>query len=178
MESFRTNWNDTKRMLGRCTDDIDLLNERRTTGLTRLANRYRRFAILSLICALSMPISWYRLSLESAVEPAWLLPLVFATFMLLCSSLDFWLFTRISRLDVLTMSVAEIVRRSTLLRKRHLQIAGILLPMAFGVLGLTAYMLRANEWHVYGMATGAAVGLVIGLSFLAAFMRDYKAVRG
>ena len=176
MESLREDWNATKRVAGGSLETAELRLVRQTTSLTKLADRYKRFMVFSILWSVITPVIMYRLSVEFGITPTWLVPALF-TFIMVCgAATDYYLYARISRIDVLTMGVAEVAAESLKCRKLHVQYVCVMLPFALGVVGLTVYLMRGDQWIVNGMLIGGAVGLVIGVAYLYRFMRDYSKI--
>ena len=146
---------------------------RRRTSLERLARRYRSFAALSVA---AMPFG-----ILLALRAPYIVPEVspwlfvgFDVYFLVAAVMDYWLCSNISAIDCTEMSVEDVLRRSMLCRKRHLQFIGVLAPMAIVLLTFTAIAFKAETSAVVGMVCGALFGLAFGIKALIDFMRDYR----
>ncbi len=89
--------------------------------------------------------------------------------------MDRWLYHGIKQIDVLTMSVSEVVEKALYYRKWHIRFIFILLPMALGCLGLLAYAID-DFYGRLGMVAGFLVGVAKGLRQLLNFLADYRAI--
>lgn len=153
-------------------DGVECL--KRHTALERLERRYRFFMLLALAC---VPLSLSIFTLpEYEGWSRWVLTSAMACYFLLCSGLDFRLLRQIRAIDVLTMPTMEVVERAVSCRRTHLRFVMILLPLALLLVGFMAWGARMDEGMLWGMASGAVAGLLIGAAQLRRFLRDYKAV--
>lgn len=176
-ENIKMLWRDAK--IDSCpTPDIQsILIQRRYTALERLARRYRNFSIISAIAIVAMPFLMMNMGLMQKA----LLPLIFFAdfYFFLASVMDLWLSNGISKIDCALMSVTEVLHRASFYRKRHLQFVLILLPMAVLFIASIIYFRddNMNEYFLIGVISGALVGLIIGVSQLLRFLRDYDDLR-
>lgn len=175
-EDMKTAWRDTAHSLKSGTSPERIVNDFRNknprTSLDRLRERYRRFAIAGMTAC---PTSC--IFLNSRLFPDGdnlLLTVVFATYFLIASAMDWWLYLGIGRIDPLTMSVSEVITRAIYYRKKHLQFIIVLIPLAVIILGFLAYSCGGDIYFLTGMLLGGLAGLAIGLRALREFMRDYK----
>ncbi len=102
--------------------------------------------------------------------------IAFGVYFLVCSVMVYWLYRGISSIDVVDMSISEVVSRALFYRKRHLQFILILIPMAVVILTFVAWQVIDNEYMLIGMAFGAIAGLAIGTRMLLSFMADYRTI--
>lgn len=149
---------------------------RRQTALEALANHYRRFSTVIFIFALCMPFwIWNAIrSLGLDIPVAIGLMLFLTLYCLTGSTMDWWLYKGISRIDVATMTVADVCRRIYYYRKKHFQFMGILIPFAIVAIGIMVWIFSADEWALYGIAAGAVIGLAAGLRQFMKFMSEYR----
>lgn len=163
------------------TGGIDYLDMTRTiiggerkTALQRLAERYKRFYCMSFIVA----ALWIVFSLNPVFGaiPTWIILTVGTTYFLLAGALDTMLYNKICDIDVLSMSVKEVIHRARAARRFHLRCMIALIPFALVVLGLLVWSGSGNEGFMYGAAAGFMVGVAIGVYQLNKFMRDYRLI--
>lgn len=157
------------------SNSSDISNLRRFTALQSLAQRYRRFALLSLMMLVYTPL----LSLGHIFPEegkVWIVALGCVYFMT-ASLMDLWLYRGIKGIDLAEMSVSEVLERAMFLRKRHLQFILVLLPLAFMWIALIVSYVTDDRFFLWGIITGAAVGFIIGLYHLARFLDDYRSLR-
>lgn len=89
--------------------------------------------------------------------------------------MDRWLYLGIRQIDVLTMTVSEVVEKALYYRKWHIRFIFILLPLALGCLGLLAYVV--DDFYMrLGMVAGFLVGVALGIRQLLNFLADYRAI--
>lgn len=89
--------------------------------------------------------------------------------------MDRWLYHGIRQIDVVTMSVAEVVEKALYYRKWHIRFIFMLLPMALGCLGLLAYLI--DDFYLrLGMIAGFLTGVALGVRQLLNFLADYRAI--
>lgn len=176
IEELREDWNETKRLVSPQGDSAFRLYRRETT-LHRLSSRYLRFAFLSLMCAVVSPYSLYKMSVQTGIEPVWLLPLLFVAVFLLCAAKCFLLFRSVSSIDVERMDVSEVAERVERSRRQHLGFMAIMLPTAIALVAFMAYNVRADEPLMLTVIGGGLVGLLIGGVGLWRYMQNYREMR-
>lgn len=151
---------------------------RRHTALQQLIGRYKRFSRISLIMTCYMPFYIFQLLRNNTTAtPLWLITAVSAFMMIYCltaSVMENWLSKGLSSINIADMPVVEVCNRALYYRKRHFQFIAVLLPMCLILLVLLAWLLSSNQYIVYGIATGAVIGIVIGLFVLNKFLKEYK----
>ncbi len=149
---------------------------RRRTALETLAAHYRRFSTVILILAMCMPLWMWNVmrSIGLDVNVAVWLMLFLTLYCLTGSTMDWWLYKGISRIDVATMTVSDVCRRIYYYRKKHFQFMGILIPFAIVAIGIMVWIFSADEWALYGIAAGAVIGLAAGLRQFMKFMSEYR----
>lgn len=147
---------------------------KRTTSLDQLIRNYRRFAILSLVC-IPCVFSFYRLieQGELLISPA--IIILFIATMVFSACVDFYLYSRLKEIDLLSMSVSEVADRARACRRIHLfsQLIGIPMGLAFVIIVAVASTTVYLRW---GLICGALVGLVIGFGKWLEIMRNYRSL--
>lgn len=149
-------------------------SDRRTTALSQLAQRYKRFSILSLIMVAVIPLMLVS-NLGGENFPWWIVA-GFALYFLTAMVMDYWLYMGVSSIDCLTMDVESVIRKAWFYRKRHFQFMIVLLPMALMLVGAMAWWFSADRAVLYGIAFGFILGLAIGLRKLMDFLADYRRI--
>lgn len=162
-------WRDTR--ISTSESDFD---HRRRTALERLAARYRRFAVMALVLVLYCPMTIYRHIENHSLSLA--IAIFFSLYLLMCSAMDWYLYYSIRAIDVSSMPVDEVLTRAMHCRKHHLQFVCILLPCAALLLGGIFYAMASNPYILWGMISGAIVGLLIGTLQLRRFLADYRSL--
>ncbi len=176
MDEIRKDWQDANVAIQRASDSYDnIINGKRKTALQNLAQRYRWFSNMALVFILVMPFSLLNLNLFPELKLRMTVIIWFASFFLISSVMDRWLYHGIKQIDVLTMPVAEVVEKALYYRKWHIRFIFILLPLALGCLGLMAYVI--DDIYVrLGMLAGFLVGVALGIRQLLNFLADYRAI--
>lgn len=149
----------------------------RRTALNTLAAHYRRFSTVGLIMALCMPMCIWGAMRDMEDVSMWLKIALIAYGMIYCliaSVMDRWLCRGIERIDVAAMLVSEVCRMTFYYRKKHYQFVAILIPLALLFLAGFGWVLSADKWYIYGMTTGAVVGIMIGTRQFRLFMSEYR----
>lgn len=175
-DEMKEAWRDTKVSREGYEEMLNMVAmSKRQTTLQKLSARYRRFSIMAMVCCVcSVPYSY--LPLVPPERRFWLMA-IFMIFFATASVMDYWLYLRISSIDVYSMGVAEVAETAVTCRKRHHQFMLILIPMAMVVLG---YMLSCVQSGpearsiVIGMGAGFITGAAVGLRQYLQFMRDYR----
>lgn len=162
-------WRDT-----RISAPETYFDDRRRTALERLATRYRWFAVMTLVLALYCPLTICHYIEDHSLSFA--VAIFFALYLLMCSAMDWYLYSGIRAIDVAAMPVDEVLTRAMHCRKRHLQFMCILVPCAAALLGAIFYAMGTNPYVLWGMITGAIVGLLIGARQLRRFLADYRSL--
>lgn len=171
-------WRDTRfRNTGDVRQFDDIISGKKKTALQKLAERYRRFSIIGLVCAFQSVTLMNPNIIPPGPYKTPLICLYIAT-MLLASAMDNRLCQGIRSIDVSEMTVAEVARMALHYRKRHLQCIAVLLPMAVVFISGIAMMALStgNEYILAGMVTGGIIGLLVGLNELRKFMSDYREI--
>ena len=150
---------------------------KRRTALERLAAQYQRFSRLALVLAMTMPMWVWGAVRGLENVPLWGKVALLWYGILYCltaAAMDGWLYRGIRRIDVAEMPVAEVCRMAYFYRKRHLQFVAVLVPMAAVFVGAFVWMVSDSVYTLYGVATGAVIGLALGLRALRNFMHEYR----
>ena len=177
MDNLRKDWQDANVSLSHEHNAYDsIINGKRRTALENLAERYRRFSNIALVLIL-MSFTWMfnpsmfpdNRSIGIAVGVS------FAVYALIASIMDRWLYQGIRSIDVVSMSVSEVIRKALFYRKRHLQFIAILLPIVLAIIGVMAWSMD-NLYFRLGIVVGFIAGTAIGLRQLFAFLADYRTI--
>ncbi len=176
MDNLRKDWQDANVAIPRDSNSYDsIINGKRKTALQSLAQRYRWFSNMGLLFLVIVPFNLFNLHLFPDLKMRTVLIFWFAGFFLICSVMDRWLYHGIKQIDVLTMSVSEVIEKALYYRKWHIRFIFILLPLALGCLGLMAYAI--DDLYVrLGMVAGFLVGVAMGIRQLLNFLADYRAI--
>lgn len=175
IDNLKENWERSNAALERGNVQRKTVDVHRKTTLQRLASRYRRTAILSLVCLSWIMPLYSRLS-EDNPGLSLFYPLVMAAFFLIAAGMDYWLYRGVQGIDCASMTVETVLKKVYLYRKRHIQFIFILMPIALVVIYLMLAMFNFEKYTLLGAACGFMVGLAVGLKILFDFMRDYKQV--
>ncbi|MDE7402049.1 MAG: hypothetical protein K2M87_01405 [Muribaculaceae bacterium] len=152
-------------------------SKKRQTALQSLADRYRRFSRMALIFAILSPCWMFGLlrhSLNTTDISAYLFQAYMVLYFLLAFFMDKWLAKGISKINVAEISVAEVCRLAYYYRKKHFQFIAILLPLAIILIVWLAMLLSTEKYLIYGVVTGALVGIAIGAYKLSQFLEEYR----
>ncbi len=132
MDNLRKEWQDADVAIPRDSNSYDsIINGKRKTALQSLAQRYRWFSNMGLLFLVIVPLNIFNLHLFPELKLRMTMVIWFAGFFLICSVMDRWLYHGIKEIDVLTMSVSEVVEKALYYRKWHFRFIFILLPLAF-----------------------------------------------
>lgn len=173
MEDLKNCWNGAR---FRPTSNEEPDN-RRKTALATLAAHYKRFSTIALILALCMPIwIWGVMRHGAELSPGIGLGVVIfgMLYCLTASTMDWWLYKGVSRIDVATMQVAEVYRLTFYYRKKHFQFIGVLIPMMIIFIGALAWLFSREIGLIYGMAAGGLIGMALGTREFKIFMSEYR----
>lgn len=176
MDNLRKDWQDANVAIQRDSNSYDnIINGKRKTALQNLAQRYRWFSNMGLIFLVIVPFNLFNLHLFPEFKLRMTMIIWFASFFLISSVMDRWLYHGIKGIDVLTMSVSEVIEKALYYRKWHIRFIFILLPLALGCLGLMAYAI--DDLYIrLGMVVGFLVGVAMGIRQLLNFLADYRAI--
>lgn len=176
MDNLRKDWQDANVAIQRDSNSYDnIINGKRKTALQNLAQRYRWFSNMGLVFLLIVPFNLFNLHLFPELKLRMTMIIWFAGFFLISSVMDRWLYHGIKGIDVLTMSVSEVIEKALYYRKWHIRFIFILLPLALGCLGLMAYAI--DDLYIrLGMVVGFLVGVAMGIRQLLNFLADYRAI--
>ncbi len=146
---------------------------KKETALEKLASKYKRFSIMSLVMIFVSSIYMVPHMLDGLQMRIWV-SLAFMVYFAMASAMDYWLYKGITSIDCLTMTVKEVAEKAMYYRKMHLIFIAILFPIAVGVIIL---LLNAAGFEIYlsfGVCAGAIVGLAIGYRHFLEFMAEYR----
>lgn len=147
----------------------------RKTTLQSLEEKYKRFSRFGLLVAVLMLV--YCMANILPGEYGRATALVMMAMCAMASVIDYWLYLQLKEINVDIMPVQEVIERSMMCRKRHLQSICLLLPLALAAIGMVVYS-SSDPYMRYGAIAGAIFGFAIGLRFLVGFMADYKSLKG
>lgn len=176
MDDLRKDWQDSDVTIpGKPGSFEAIINDKRKTALQSLAQRYRWFSNIALLFLVAVPMNLLNLHLCPDLKARLLIVIWFCCFFIISSVMDRWLYHGIKGIDVVSMSVSEVVEKALYYRKWHLRFIFMLLPLALGCLGIMAYVI--DDIYVrLGMLTGFLVGVGVGLRHLLKFLADYKSI--
>lgn len=153
----------------------DIMSGKRKTALESLAKRYRWFSNMALLFLCFIPLNIMNMPIYSDTNSKILFLIIFGSFFLISSIMDRWLYLGIKRIDIVSMSVLEVVEKARYYRKWHIRFIFILLPFALACLALLYYL--ADDIYLrLGMIAGFLFGVAIGVRHLMNFLADYKAL--
>lgn len=142
--------------------------------LQKLCDFYRRIGILASIMLL-LPWQFYYMSLGGSMDFNWFVPILWEALSLLSAVNSFILYRKLKKIDVVNMNITEVFDRIKKCRKFH--IIDIMCNLPIAVLFLIAMALSANDISfVYGMITGAVVGLIVGIRMLVKVLGMYRSL--
>ncbi len=173
-DELRKTWISMGECLGMPAPDNDPedLNKKKT-ALDRLRTSYGRFRTLALLFAVTSLLIFSNRHLVDT-DMGLYLGIAYAVYFLINATMDWWLWRGVGTIDPLTMGAAQVSEKALFYRKRHLQMIAFVAPLAILILGLTAYVFRAEKYLLLGMVAGFVCGLTIGLHHLRKFMENYK----
>ncbi len=175
-DEMKKNWQNTNISIPGSSDSYDMIiNGKRKTALDSLARRYRWFSNMALFFLVMVPLNLLNLHIFPDMKGRMTVVIWFCTFFIISSVMDRWLYNGIKRIDVLTMSVSEVVEKALYYRKWHIRFIFILLPMALGCLALVAYQID-DPYVRLGMLAGFLVGVGMGIRQLLDFLADYRSI--
>lgn len=171
-ENLRETWNQSRDSFSDYDNRCDVSLKTHTT-LDRLADRYKRFAIVSGLMIIMTPC-WIMRLIQATSEFKLLLVILYAVYFLIAGSIDLWLYGRIKGLDISSAPVKIIIEQTRRCRKVHLRSMIVLIPFAIVVVACTMWAFREEIYAIYGMICGIALGLLLGFLAFQKFMADYK----
>ena len=147
-------------------------DEMKQTSLNRLETRYKRFSIIAfLMIFIGFLYIWAPL-FDSSIR--YILGVVMMFYFMLCSCMDYYLYSRIKNINIYQMTTSEVLQKIITTRKLHFIFMSILLPIGVGIIVLITFAFPDNREIVWGVIAGAIIGLGIGLMKLMDFLRDYR----
>ncbi|MDE6547885.1 MAG: hypothetical protein K2L22_02710 [Muribaculaceae bacterium] len=177
MDNLRKDWQDANIAIRRESDSYAaIINGKRKTALQNLADRYKRFSILG-VCLIMLSLSYCFNPNIFPGELKWriIISVAFALYALTASVMDCWLYNGIRSIDVVTMPVAEVIRKAMFYKKRHMQFIAVLLPFVLAIIGVIAWK-GDNIYFRLGIIVGFISGTAIGVFQLMNFLADYRAI--
>lgn len=165
-EEMKSSWQAAKNSIN--TGCVQQPDPRRKTSLGRLADRYRRFAAIAFIVgSTSAP-------LLNNIGGAWL-AVAYMMIMFALAVTDLSFYRAIKAIDLVTMSVDEVYRRTLALRRRHIISVVVAAPFVLGWIVWFGFKMD-DPYMRWGIVSGAVVGFAMGLCVLGRFMSDYREV--
>lgn len=164
IEDMKPRWQSARRAINPGKE----FGNRRRTSLQRLADRYRRFALLALLM-----IGLNMSPLLQFCPPECIIG--FVLIMLAASAMDFYLMYSIRSIDPSTMSVHDVLFRIMDCRKKHLTFVVVGLPCVFLWCLYLGYSHRLDVYFLGGIISGGVIGLALGIRVLLRFLDDYSA---
>lgn len=176
MDNLRKDWQDANIAIRRESDSYtEIINGKRKTALQNLADRYKRFSILG-VCLIMLSLSYFNPNIFPA-DLRWriIISVAFVLYALTASIMDRWLYNGIRSIDVVTMPMAEVIRKVMFYKKRHLQFIAILLPIVLAIIAVLAWSMD-NLYFRLGILVGFIAGTAIGVFQLMNFLADYRTI--
>lgn len=175
-DNIKKTWQSTRVNLA--SDDAslnDIMSGKRKTALESLAKRYCWFSNMALLFLCFIPLNIMNMPIYSDTNSKILIIVIFGSFFLISSIMDRWLYLGVKSIDIVRMSVSEVVEKARYYRKWHIRFIFILLPIALACLALLAYL--ADDIYLrLGMIAGFLAGVALGIRQLMNFLADYKAL--
>lgn len=173
LDRLRKAWRDTGNAMGSDYPNPDDLNKKKT-ALDNLRDRYKSFWVMAL--ALGIGTFMIFSTIIDNIEFGLGLPLAlsYGLYFMICFGMDCWLWNGVRKINPVTMSVSKVASKALFYHKRHLQFVCILLPIAVGLVGFTAYAFRAQTYLVYGVIVGVVIGAIMGIIQFRRFMASYR----
>ena len=180
IEEMRRAWTETADRLERLEGNFTARREeamagKRRTALDSLASRYKRFSLISLLFVFISPL--YLVNHVFDDRYGILIPIFMAAYFGIASCMDWWLYKKVSSIDISLMPSEEVVSTVALCRRRHFQFMVILIPLMIGMVVLFILGSEQNKYMIISICFGIIIGLILGLRQLINFMHDYKLVR-
>lgn len=160
------------------SDTPESLNNKRTT-LDRLRRRYMTFIIISISSGIIYsPVLLHLGSLGFLpYNLRWPVAISFMLMLLIEAGMDFWFWKGTGRISPLTMTVSELSSMALYYKKCHIKAVMVCMPIAISWVAFFIYAASlANFFPIFGIITGAAIGLFIGIRALKRFMAEYKSL--
>lgn len=176
-EEMKTAWESTSTRLNNLENNYYQMMQsaregKKKTALESLITQYKSFSVVALICTvLSVPYAMLPVINERLRLP---LAILMAVYFATASLMDYWLYLKMSGIDIFEMGVGRVAELARLYRKRHHQFMMVLIPYAIVMVGFIAYAISDQQAAIYGIIIGAIIGLAIGIRFYLKFMNNYK----
>ena len=138
----------------------------------KLITKYKRMIVIEIIILVVMSFRLF----DSMVDERLRIPtlIYWIVFFLIEISIDIYLMQKTKEIDIYKDSIHEIAQKARRNWKIHKAAIFIGLPLAIGFIILYALSLHANIYIVYGIFAGAVLGLILGVSILRKFIKDYR----
>lgn len=133
----------------------------------KLIRQYRRFAVLAPILGSCQLILLRH-------ELGWGLKLIIAFYFITAGLMDLYLWQGMKGLDLHTLGVVQLARKSLFYRHRHHQFQVILIGIALPTLFMLYLHWEDNVYARWGMLTGLLLGAIAGTSVYFRMMRSYR----
>lgn len=181
MENMKAMWNDLNQRMASLEAENRLLARKvmtsgYKTARERLIRKYTAFFFLSfLMIFYAIPfIAMNPLTVEKYRVTT---TVYWCVFFAIEAAMDFYLMTRVKKIDVYNSGVSEITRQASKNWKIHKIFIAIGFPLAIGAVTLMVLALGGSRYVVYGMMGGGFVGLLIGLLQLRKIHGYYRMLR-
>lgn len=144
------------------------------SSVDKLATSYKRFMLLG--CALILLMMSLVTMRQRGMLTSVVLPMIFGySLAIIGIVVDGYLYNKLKNMNVGVMSVKDISREARRCRRIHLLSQCFLLPLAIGY-AISFGLVSTSPYFVYGIITGAVIGVVIGFTKWLDMMRSYRSI--
>lgn len=172
-DKLKNNWKTTKEVLRSSLNPKDYANLNRATALDRLARKYQKGSTAILLGLLLVCFYWFDFMTR---DFRLMCCCVFSVIVFACGIINWILYNKISNIDPLEMSVKEVINRTLVCRKIHLWYMVFGYLAAIIAVGITIFLVRADEDLTISLGMGAVIGLAFGIKGLKQYFSDYKSL--
>lgn len=144
------------------------------TSLEKLADYYRRFAILAGIMLVN-PWIFTVMSRDGIMRFTWALPILWVSLFAVSMTINITLWHRIKAIHVCDMNVTEVAVRARRCRKLHLLSEVVMAPLAVAFLIVMGFA-ADDVYMLAGMLAGGILGLIVGLNIMFRILKLYRDV--
>lgn len=148
------------------------IDGKKQTALAQLIKRYQMFSRLSIVCIFTGAGMFKYLDLPMNLRILTLL--AFAIYLSTAGIMDYWLYSKLSEIDIANMKVSTVSSIIGKCRKRHHQFMMILIPMCMIIVGIIIFGSVNNKWALGGVICGVIGGIAIGACQYMRFMKNYQ----
>lgn len=174
-EEMRSVWNRTPEMIGNFGTRNSGFNDgrqNRKTSLDRLKRNYRVFGIIALVM-IFVSFNFFRMP-DMNEKFRVTITIIMMAYFAVCSVMDYWLYSKVSEIDVFRMTVREIAAIACLCRRRHRQFVLVIIPIAIVVVYFLLFVSIDSASLRIGGITGGIIGGAIGIRKYIEIMGDYR----